>query len=45
MESLHLKNIYQERKLEEDATCKDFLQVQIEGNREIKRKKIFYNME
>jgi hypothetical protein len=29
--SLHLKNIYQEGELEEAATCKDFLQVQIEG--------------
>lgn len=26
--TLHLKNIYQEGELQEDRTCKDFLQVQ-----------------
>ena len=30
----HLKNIYQSVEIEEVATCKDFLQVQIEGGRE-----------
>ena len=29
--SLHLKNIFEEGKLEEKATCKDFLIVQNEG--------------
>ena len=29
--TLHLKNIFQEGELEEAATCKDFLQVQTEG--------------
>ena len=28
--ALHIKNIYKEGELDESATCKDFLQVQIE---------------
>ncbi|NQU82571.1 MAG: hypothetical protein HQ539_01350 [Parcubacteria group bacterium] len=36
--TMHLKNIYKECELEEESTCKDFLQVQKEGGREIKRK-------
>ena len=43
--TIHLKNIYEEFELEEDATCKDFLQVQKEGNREVKRKQKFYNLD
>ena len=43
--TLHLKNIYAENELEEKATCKDFLQVQKEGGREIKRKLAFYSLE
>jgi prophage maintenance system killer protein/AraC-like DNA-binding protein len=43
--TLHLKNIFKESELEEDATCKDFLQVQIEGKREIARKQKFYNLD
>ena len=43
--TIHLKNIYEEGELEEKATCKDFLQVQIEGNRQIKRKQKFYNLD
>lgn len=30
--TLHLKNIFDEGELMEDATCKDFLQVQTEGS-------------
>ena len=30
--TLHLKAIYEEGELAEEATCKDYLQVQIEGN-------------
>ena len=33
--TLHLKNIFQEGELDETATCKDFLQVQPEGGRQI----------
>jgi transposase len=41
--TIHLKNIFKEGELEEKATCKDFLQVQIEGKREVKRERQFYN--
>jgi hypothetical protein len=41
----HLRNIFEEGELEVDATCKDFLQVQREGNREVKRKQKFYNLD
>ena len=43
--TIHLKNIYEEGELEEDATCKDFLQVQTEGNRKVQRKQKFYNLD
>ena len=43
--TIHLKNIFEEGELEEEATCKDFLQVQKEGNREVKRKQKFYNLD
>ena len=31
--TIHLKNIFEEGELQENATCKDFLQVRQEGNR------------
>ncbi len=43
--TMHLKNIYTESELLEAATCKDFLQVQIEGSREVERKQKFYNLD
>ncbi len=43
--TMHLKNIYAEGELTEKATCKEFLQVQIEGIREVKRKQKFYNLD
>ena len=43
--TIHLKNIYDEGELSEDATCKDFLQVQKEGNRSIERTQKFYNLD
>ncbi len=43
--TMHLKNIYSEKELDKSATCKDFLQVQKEGNREIKRNLTFYSLE
>ena len=43
--TMHLKNIYAEGELKENSTCKDFLQVQIEGNREIERELKFYNLD
>jgi hypothetical protein len=43
--TIHLKNIYEESELSEEATCKDFLQVQKEGNRSIERTQKFYNLD
>lgn len=43
--TIHLKNIFEEGELEEKATCKDFLQVQVEGKREVKRERQFYNLD
>lgn len=42
---MHIKNIYEERELEEYLTLKDFFQVQKEGNREVKRNKKIYNLD
>jgi prophage maintenance system killer protein len=42
---LHLKNIYQDAELDESATTKDFLVVQKEGNRSVKRQLLFYNLD
>lgn len=43
--NLHLKTIYQEGELMEQATCKDFLQVRKEGSREVRRKISFYSLD
>lgn len=43
--TMHLKNIYKESELEEKSTCKDFLQVQTEGKRRVKRKTAMYSLE
>ena len=43
--TMHLKNIYSEQELNEEATCKDFLQIQMEGNREVSRKRKGYNLD
>jgi death-on-curing family protein len=43
--TLHLKNIYSEKELSEKATCKETLQVQIEGNRSVKRTVKEYNLD
>ncbi len=43
--TIHLKNIFDEGELQEDATCKDFLQVRTEGNREVKRTQKYYNLD
>jgi len=40
----HLKKIYSEREIEE-STCKDFLQVQTEGSRDIERTSKMYSLE
>ncbi len=43
--NIHLKNIFEEGELEENRTIKDFLIVQKEGSREVKRKHVFYNLD
>ena len=43
--NLHLKNIFEEKELEENSTIKDFLIVQKEGNRKIERMQKFYNLD
>ena len=43
--TIHLKNIFEESELSEEATCKDFLQVQKEGNRNVERSQKFYNLD
>ena len=43
--TIHLKNIYEEGELDEKLTCKDFLQVQIEGKRKVERNQKYYNLD
>ena len=43
--TIHLKNIYAEGELTEEATCKEFLQVQKEGSRLVERRQKFYNLD
>lgn len=43
--TIHLKNIFESGELEEGATCKEFLQVQMEGEREVSRKQKMYNLD
>lgn len=43
--SLHIKTIYEDGELLKEATYKDFLSVQKEGGREVKRKIAHYNLD
>ena len=43
--TLHLRNVYSEGEVEEVSTCKDFLQVQTEGKRQVQRTQKFYNLD
>lgn len=43
--SLHINNIFNEGELESNATVKEYLTVQIEGGRKVKRKIQFYNLD
>jgi len=43
--TIHLKNIFESGELEEGATCKEYLQVQKEGGREVSRKQKMYNLD
>lgn len=42
---MHTKNIYSDGELSEAATCKQSLQVQIEGRRSVKRNIKYYNLD
>jgi hypothetical protein len=41
----HIKNIYAEGELVEEATCRKFRQVRDEGGREVTRNLLFYNLD
>lgn len=41
----HISNIYKEGELDKEATCAENAQVQIEGNRSVKRKINLYNLD
>lgn len=41
----HIKHIYEEGELQENATCRNFRQVRQEGNREVAREIPYYNLD
>ena len=41
----HINNIYRDEELKRESTCKNFLQVQNEGNRKVKRNIDHYNLD
>lgn len=41
----HIKHIYEENELTEEATCQKFRQVRIEGTRQVARELPFYNLD
>lgn len=43
--SLHISNIFDEGELKQDSTVKEYLTVQTEGSREVKRKIEYYNLD
>jgi prophage antirepressor-like protein len=43
--TMHIRNVYKEKELERDSTCKDFLQVGDEGGRSVSRKVKCYNLD
>ena len=43
--SLHLKNIYNDFELDKNSTTEEFSVVQKEGNREVKRNILYYNLD
>jgi len=42
--TLHFKNIFKDAELDEVSTCKEFLQVQKEGSRNVQRNRKYYNL-
>ncbi len=43
--TIHIKNIYKDGELDAASTCKEYLQVQIEGARDVQRDRKFYNLD
>ena len=43
--TMHINNVFKEGELEKNSTCKDFLQVQQEGKREVIRNRKYYNLD
>jgi hypothetical protein len=43
--TLHLKSIYEDGELEEERTCKEYLQVRMEGSRSVRRRIKHYNID
>ena len=43
--SLHIRNIFEEGELDENSTVKDYLTVQLEGKRRVKRPTQYYNLD
>jgi len=43
--TMHIRNAYSEGELEKKATCKEYLQVQTEGKRTVKRIQKFYDLD
>lgn len=43
--TMHIRNIYDDEELEQNSTCKDFLQVRNEGKRTVSRKLTHYNLD
>lgn len=43
--TLHIKNIYKDGELLEEVTCKNYLQVQTEGTRQVQRTVKIYNLQ
>lgn len=41
----HIKHIYEEQKLDELSTCRNFRQVRNEGSRQVERDMMFYNLD
>lgn len=41
----HINNIYKDEELDKDSTCSILEQVQLEGNRNVKRKREYYNLD
>ena len=41
----HIKNIYADGELDMNSTCKDYLQVQTEGSREVERARKYYSLD